>query len=243
MSLLHLYSPSLCPVCETEIESPGLCSSCRDQLQRLNGAGRCATCFSMLDDRLECPFCSTRHVFFNTYRALYALDEKSAPLVHKLKFENERWLIRMFTDAVCDLISSMQVQRIGYISSGKLAHRTRPYQPLADLVKSVSAKTGISGGSDIMKIRRAKQSMARYENRFFDIPLSLRLTASFEKVDYYLLLEDIFTTGATANESARLLKRAGVKEVHVISLFQRQRDGLVWTPSQEAEREKLISSL
>ena len=240
MSLLHLYSPSLCSICEIEIENTGLCPSCRLHLQRLDGQGRCATCFSRLDD--GCSFCSSRNVFFDTYRALYALDETTAPLIRKLKFENERWLIRLFTDAICDVMSSMQVRRIGWISSGKLAHRIRPYQPVADLAQYASKRAGVACGADIMKIKRAKQSAARYENRFFDLPRSLRLTASFEKVDHYLLLEDIFTTGATANESARLLKRAGVKEVHVISLFQRQRDGLVWTPSQETERETSTSS-
>ncbi len=102
---------------------------------------------------------------------------------------------------------------------------------------AVADRMGIACGADIIKMKRGKQASARYEDRFFDLPRSLRLTASFQKVDHYLLLEDIFTTGATANETARRLKRAGVKEVHVISLFQRQRDGLVWTPSHDIERE------
>ncbi len=37
-----------------------------------------------------------------------------------------------------------------------------------------------------------------------------------------ILLEDVFTTGATANEAARVLKKGGVNDVTVLSLLFRE---------------------
>jgi len=290
MSLKHLYSPAVCPLCESETAQVGLCNNktCTDRLKPIDPSGHCRVCFTPLLQDGTCSFCVSRNVFFDSYRAIYSLDEHTAKLVRKLKFENDRWLIRLFVDAVTGIMShhltangdvqkdvqkSAQqdskshlnpnpahrsevvksngsdriedrysfIERIGWISSGRLSHQTRPYQPMADLVRAVAASLKIGYGGDIVKTKQGKQSAARYEGRFFDIPRSLRLTTSFHRVDYYLLLEDIFTTGATANESARLLKKAGVKEVHILSLFQRQRDGLLWIPSQEIEKETLTS--
>jgi predicted amidophosphoribosyltransferase len=33
-----------------------------------------------------------------------------------------------------------------------------------------------------------------------------------------LLIDDVYTTGATVNECAKILKKAGAKEVHVMTL-------------------------
>ncbi|MBW7856856.1 MAG: ComF family protein [Leptonema sp. (in: Bacteria)] len=143
----------------------------------------------------------------------------------KLKFQNERFISDLFIDQVAENVSSFgKFEQIGWISSGKLAHRSRPYQPVADVAKAVGKKLKIPVSADITKIKNRKQSGANYQSRFFDLPQSLRLTESPKQITYYLLLEDVVTTGATANESARLLKQSGIKEVHVISLFQRERE-------------------
>lgn len=225
MGFKHFYSPSTCCYCNTEIAKPGLCRRCQSGLTQLSNERRCRRCFSLKKLNSECFFCNSRIVFFDSCESLYKLDKVGQSILNKLKFQNERFISDLFIDEVVEKITSFgKFQQIGWISSGKLAYRSRPYQPVADVAKAVGEKLKIPVSADLTKVKNRKQSGADYQSRFFDLPQSLRLTESPKQISYYVLLDDVVTTGATVNESARLLKRSGVKEVHVISLFQRERE-------------------
>lgn len=170
-------------------------------------------------------------------RALFPLDEAGRELMHHWKFENERRLFRIFVEPVVAAVRGRTVDCMGVISAGRGARSSRAYEPLVDLVRAAGNEAGLPAGAVIEKRRRSKQSAARYEERFFHIAGSLSLTEWFSSGKEYLLLEDVFTTGATANEAARLLKASGATGVHVLALFQRQRDGIEWIPSHAAELE------
>lgn len=170
-------------------------------------------------------------------RALFPLDEAGRELMHRWKFENERQLFRSFAEPVVSAVMGMSVDALGIISAGRGARFSRSYEPLADLARAVAGEVGVPARVLLKKARRNKQSAARYQERFFHINGSLSLTECFSSGKDYLLLEDVFTTGATANEAARLLKAAGARGVHILALFQRQRDGIEWIPSHAAGKE------
>lgn len=120
-----------------------------------------------------------------------------------------------------------------FISSGRHSLHIRTYQPVYDLYRHVSKALDRSGGAFLRKKKLHKQSSERYSNRFFQIHDSFQLTEQFILYPYYLLLEDIFTTGATANEAARTLKKSGATRVYVLSMFYRERASQFYGSNQE----------
>ncbi len=140
-------------------------------------------------------------------------------------------------------------ERIVYIDSGRALYSIRNYQPCKDLARGFikllhqdSVRTG--GETDIEAARRAgfqlkpealvrkkrkkkKQSALHRTDRFVQIHDSLELGGRNVHIagQHILLIEDVFTTGATANEAARMLKLAGAGKVSLISVFFREVDG------------------
>ena len=87
--------------------------------------------------------------------------------------------------------------------------------------------SGIPFGVDLKKKPVFKQSQRGYSDRFIQIRNSIEIIPEFKGLTYtnYLLVEDIFTTGATANEVARLLKMNGAKKVILLSMLLREEKG------------------
>lgn len=115
--------------------------------------------------------------------------------------------------------------RLCYIDSGRSHYRVRNYQPCEDLARSAALAPGWSVGGDVVKYRKSKQSGRSYSARFFEIAESLKISpASPGDVERCILVEDLFTTGATANEAARLLKRSGVKRVDLVTMLYHEEE-------------------
>ncbi|MCB1322963.1 MAG: hypothetical protein KDK34_22090, partial [Leptospiraceae bacterium] len=60
-----------------------------------------------------------------------------------------------------------------------------------------------------------------FNRRFFAVHDKIALNGSSGGA-VQILLEDLWTTGATANEAARVLKKNGVRKVIVLSLLLRE---------------------
>src|SRR5689334_13377112 len=89
--LLDLYIPPRCAVCQRETDEGPLCRRCTAHVeaQRLTDDGRCPVCwFNRIGG--NCPFCSTRHVFFDAHRSLYPLSSAWRAVLRSWKFANAR---------------------------------------------------------------------------------------------------------------------------------------------------------
>ncbi|MCB1139185.1 MAG: hypothetical protein KDK23_10540 [Leptospiraceae bacterium] len=104
------------------------------------------------------------------------------------------------------------------ISSGSSAASIRNYQPVQDLARGLEEKN-LKACSVLRKSVARKQSGENRKNRFFQVRNSIQLTEEYRVAHYYVILEDLFTTGATANEASRILKKRSAAPVFVLSLF------------------------
>jgi competence protein ComFC len=223
--MISFLSPGLCPICGRELpEGACVCAGCRSQLEaeRIDGAGRCPVCFYPLTGE-GCPFCESRNLFFERHVSLYRLSDPWRSLLNHWKFQNERGLHRIFNDALYSAFERLgSFDRIIYISSGRFGYDVRSYSPCRDLCSQVSREMGIPFGADIVKIARGRQSGRGVVERFLKIRDAFSCTMPLSGVERILLIEDIFTTGATANEAARIVRRNGAGGVSILSMLMRE---------------------
>lgn len=244
--------PAVCPCCDRGVGpvSPHACDACFSALesaqlleQSSEQARRCRRCFQILERplveqdhgdvgnpvTLRCSYCRSRQVFFDRHRSLLPMQGGWREVVHRWKFENDRRLWRLLW-AICNAspvlaeLRAGAIDRIVWIVSGSAGRRTRNYQPCKDIARALAQTLAVSCGPDLRKRSQKTQSAQSYADRFFMIHDSLEFRGP-PGPGNWLLLEDVFTTGATANEAARILKKNGALQVFVLSLFLRDGSG------------------
>jgi ComF family protein len=219
--------PPLCLNCRAQVAQAGFCAACWSAIAFLDGPG-CACCGLPFPVALEegtlCAACLAKPPAFDSARAILAYDEKSRSAILALKHADRldlvpgftRWLSRSGrvgledSDLVVPVpLHPFRLWRRRYNQSAELARRLARnwrlgYDPLA-LIRS--RPTQSQGAMVSAKARRRNVLGA------FKVPDSSRVRGK-----RVLLLDDVLTTGATAQACARALKRAGASKVHVLVL-------------------------
>jgi len=217
------------PVCEACLDSihpiaGALCSVCGERigtgyaLQEAAGEVLCGLC-----RRLEPPF--AKAAAYGSY------DSGLRDLIHMLKYQGVRpaanVLGRMLAQAAADLEAGWMPSAVLVIpvplSSAKF--RARGFNQ-AELIARTALKLIASGdryalATDVLERSRDTQSqigLSRHQRRenlrgAFRVKNRERLLGR-----EVLLVDDVFTTGTTASECARMLRRAGAARVWVATV-------------------------
>ena len=221
--------PPMCAACETPIRDvQGLCARCWDAVTFLSGPA-CEACGVPFEYDLGpgalCGDCTKARPPFQRARAAFIYDDASRPIILAFKHADRTdlapvlatWLRRpaaaLLADA--DIIAPVPLHWTRLLSrrfnqaallSNRLA-RLSGTKPLPDLLVR-RKRTGTQGG----KSRRARQ---RNVQGAFKVPARHRAQLRDKRV---LLVDDVMTTGATLDATARALLRGGASAVDVVTL-------------------------
>jgi ComF family protein len=226
-TFLDQLFPPLCMGCRAAVGAPGFCAACWGGLTFLDGPG-CACCGLPFPVALEgenfCAACLARPPAFDSARAILAYDEKSRGAILALKHADRldlvpgfaRWLARagQASLSACDLVVPVPLHpwrlwQRRYNQSAEVARRLAARWDLAVETQALvrSRPTASQGAMPSARARRRNVLGA------FRVPDPARVAGR-----RVLLLDDVLTTGATAEACARALKRAGAESVHVLAL-------------------------
>jgi ComF family protein len=226
--MLDLMFPPLCAACREPVSGAGgFCAACWSGLVFLDDPACqcCGTPFPVDPGAASlCAACLARPPSFSRARAILAYDEESRAAILALKHADRlelvpdfaRWLGRVGRPLLedCDMVlpvplhaSRLWLRR--YNQSAELARRLaanwgKAYDPLA-LVRS--RRTDSQGAMPSARARRRNVLSA------FRAPFPERVKG--RKV---LLIDDVLTTGATAEACSRALRRAGAADIAVLTL-------------------------
>jgi len=227
---LDLLYPPLCIGCRTQVGEPGsLCATCWQNIDFLDGpACQCCGLPFDLDPGSEtlCAACLADPPSFDRARAVMRYDVKSRGPILALKHADRldlvpgfvRWLDRAGRTLLneSDVIVPVPLHR------GRLWRRR--YNQAAELARSLGVLTAKAVEPMALVRIRATPSQgampsakARRRNMrgAFQVPPERQSAINGRAV---LVVDDVLTTGATADACARALKRAGVAKVSVLAL-------------------------
>jgi len=234
---LDALFPPLCVSCRARVSLPhSLCATCWSAISFIEEPF-CASCGTPFDldpgGDTVCGPCLAKPHDFARARALFRSDEASRPLILTFKHGDRldhapafvRWLERTGRPLLqdTDLIIPVPLHRWRlwkrrYNQASVLAARLarlsgRPFDPLA-LERKRPTKN--QGEMPSAKARRRNVLGA------FRVP---EAKADSVKGRRILLVDDVFTTGATLDACARALKRAGAGRVDALALARVVRPG------------------
>lgn len=181
----------------------------------------CADCNSAIN-WLDTDFFSTllKETHFDTARSLAAHDGSWAQVIHNFKY-NRRTDLAAPLGEMLSKKAFREYDLIVPVPLHKKRLRQRGYNQSVLLAKRVAKETGVR--ADLFLLARVvlqpPQVGLEQRQRLENVKGAFALRKNSDPKDKgILLIDDVMTTGATVNECARVLKKAGAARVDVLTL-------------------------
>ncbi len=233
---LDMLLPARCLVCGEAVEGAGeVCARCWPRIAFL-GPPHCAACGTpfAFDEGAEvlCGSCLRRRPVYRRARAVIGYDDASRAPVLAFKHADRtdaapvfgRWMARVGAELLgdADILVPVPLHR-----SRLLARR---YNQAALLANEVSRTAGVKAVPELLVRARRTPSQGGLGagQRRRNVQGAFRIRAGMNarlKDARVLLIDDVLTTGATADSCARTLLGAGAAAVDVLTLARVVRAG------------------
>ena len=225
--LLSVLFPRRCPVCE-EIVSPRgalICPDCERQIHFLTEP-TCQICGReiLADDAELCESCKRHRFLFKRSIALVAYDDVAARSISRIKYTGAREFLDYYgREAVHrrgDELRRMQIDAIVPVPVHPSRKRKRGYNQATVLAEVMGAELGVPVYEAAL-CRRKKTAASKELNaaeRLKNLMSAFYAGPIPQDLRRVLLVDDIFTTGATMESCTRTLLAAGVEEVYCFAL-------------------------
>jgi competence protein ComFC len=214
--LADLFYPQSCVGC-TRRASDVLCRSCFGALPRIEPpvCGRCGmpTAFEVYG----CDACRNTDFAFDGARAPLRYEGVGEEVVHALKYRGyARVVEKVMAPLMVALLEGERYSGVVPVPLHRARLARRGFNQAEVMARAVAARIGAPLSDKIKAVRRTRDQVElsageRREN------VAGAFEARGSLAGRILLVDDVFTTGATLSECAGVLRRAGVNEVQALT--------------------------
>lgn len=224
--LLDFLIPSTCPICHTRGSENGLCPKCFSELEFI-GTQKCSVCGQPLDAIVPgmavCGKCMKEPPHFRQAEAVFKYNDTIKSLILPFKHTDHIELTELFVKWMGTNSGSL-IERNDILIPVPLHWRRllkRKYNQSALLAQRLSKRYKKEYAPLVLMRKKATKSQGHLSPK----QRKKNVTGVFmvkhpELIQgkSVLLIDDVFTTGATANECAKVLLKAGAKSVDVLTI-------------------------
>src|SRR5215475_2210630 len=218
--MLDLLLPQRCVVCGCGGRQ--LCASCRDELPRLEPP-LCSRCGAPTVWPVErCRECAGRRLAFASARAAVGYDPAARRFVHAWK---ERGLRRLATEAaqlVVERLPAPEVDALAFVPSDRGRRLERGHNPAERLALELAAAWELPCLRLLERTRGGRQRGSSAAERR-TVRGAFRATGPAPR--RVAVIDDVYTTGATASSAASALRKAGARRVDAVAFARALRRG------------------
>ena len=219
--MLDLLLPRRCLVCGAAGGS--LCGGCRDGLPRLEPplCERCGAPTAWPVQR--CRECSGRRLGFTQARAAVAYDERVRRVVAGWK---ERGLRRIADDAaalVVECVPRPEADVVTFVPADRRRRGERGHHPAERLARALADRWHLPCRPLVVRTRQTeRQRGLALADRRRNVAGAFAARPAHGEI---VLVDDVYTSGATASAAAAALSAAGAARVNVVSFARAIRTG------------------
>lgn len=225
---LALVYPEVCQLCHQHraVTRDGLvCDDCRAQVRFIRPpfCNRCGLPFEgNITTQFECTNCKEMKLYFTSARSAVVAKTVALDAIHKYKYSHAVWFEPFLADLlVQEAVPALKGQQwhcIIPVPLHALKLREREFNQAAQLAKHLSQATKIPlDEKSLYRVNPTKtQTLLSRKERARNMHGAFAVRPGANLKDRkIILIDDVFTTGATTNDCARALKGAGAAEVCV----------------------------
>lgn len=229
-ALINLIYPLRCQVCKVELDPENeryLCEACLEKIRR-NPPPYCEKCGRSLPGgkgNSICGECLKTDYHFNRAGAPCLYEGVIKDCIHLLKYGKKLCLIGPLSQLMVDFVKTYldpgSIDLVVPIPLHSVKLREREFNQAELLARRIKTSLGIpliSNNLRRVKLRPPQTTLSRKERLAnLEGAFKVKKPGQFRGTSI-LLIDDVFTTGATANESSKVLLEAGAKKVRVLTL-------------------------
>lgn len=192
-----------------------------------NSKATCNVCGKPIAENRDdtCAVCKNKKIYYakNVSRYLYKGCIKEG--IHNMKFKSRQWIAFEFGKALLKTVeteySDIKFDYIIYVPMTPLNELKRGFNQSFEMAQIISEKLNVPLATKVLykKAGVKTQSGLKYKERILNIKNAFTVRNSHLITDkVVLLVDDVFTTGSTVNECARVLKKNGALAVYSVTL-------------------------
>ena len=232
-SLLKFIFPSFCEVCQQETKfGQVVCSECESHFVPLKEE-YCLTCSeklrgnTMMDRR--CIHCRDQTFHFEYVVTAYEMNPYLRHFIHTFKYMKGLYLSNFLVKCLSGVFYEPRLLEMAkedwVLTSVPIHHireRGRGFDQAKLLATKLSKLQGIPFQTTLERVYPTQQQTGlRKKQREGNLKHAIKVIESEELPNNVFLVDDVYTTGTTVNECAKVLKSAGVERVIVLCLARR----------------------
>ncbi len=211
-----------CDICRSELIAPTryrLCAKCLEEMPFV-GDHICLSCGVKLTDESDyCNRCQQNDYKFRLCRAPLLYDGLAKDAIYQLKFGGRKYIAYTLAALMADefLKRDMEGEIAVFVPMSPSEEKKRGYNQSELLAREVASRLNIPLLPALIKVRdTSAQKRLTGAERAENLKKAFRCIFDEVKDRKVLLIDDVFTTGATANECADVLLKAGARSVSVL---------------------------
>ena len=225
-SIAGCFFPNVCQFCHDERaarEQGYIGSKCWGRLRFLRSPF-CQCCGlpfeGALSSTFRCPHCQTGSFAFSGARAALVANEFSLGLIHRYKYHRNEWLEVVLAEFLWNQLQWLGMQSgwdaVVPVPLFSSKQREREFNQAERMGRFLSRRMGAPLAGHVLKRvapTLSQTMLSRSERRRNVHQAFAPATSEGLTGKRVMLVDDVFTTGATSNACARVLRRMGASEV------------------------------
>jgi predicted amidophosphoribosyltransferase len=212
--VLDLLLPRRCVACARL--GADLCPDCRAALPVL-GPPACARCCAPTAWPVSrCRECAGRRLAFASARAAVAYADAVPALVAAWKERGLRGVAGIAADVICEALPCPGTEAVAFVPPDGDRSVRRGHHPAERLAQELGRRWGLPVIAGLARTRtpRAQRGLTLPERRR---NVSGAFIANGRVPSRLLLVDDVYTTGATVSAAASALRKAGARRIEVVT--------------------------
>lgn len=213
-----LRLPALCAVChQYHRQQSAICSKCQSLLTPIHAS--CHYCALPLPENTVaiCGDCCKKLPAIDKTIAAYSFEGPLRRLLHQFKYQEALYLCQFFTEAILYALPQNMALPECLIPVPMHSKRLkqRGFNQSLLLTKKISRALQVPYDRHLCKkiIHTAPQATLDAKDRYKNLHQAFAAKAS--QYRHVAVIDDLYTTGSTANEIAKTLKKTGVQCVEL----------------------------
>lgn len=220
----ELFYPSglKCVICDDEIPKEnryGVCDKCKVSYN----TKFCARCGRAIANMATyCDECQNHTQPFDLARAPLVYENEIVTLVHRLKYGGAKYLAETMAQFMADVYyeQSIEADVITFVPMHPKKQKSRGYNQAELLANELSKIIGLPVENMLERVKHTQNlaRMGREERRkAIESAYSALVTKNEVKGKNILLVDDVFTTGATTGQCCEVLKKLKCGKITILT--------------------------